>query len=126
MGTQGDHTVKFSVDSHPVLASHPMIRGVTGLVLTPDLAALYWSPLTSHHMFAIQTGWMRQTPPLSDTQLANHTYYLGTRPSVSAGMIGDCAGVAYMGYLQSGSIHSAFDGEFTNEFESASDNVWPN
>jgi sugar lactone lactonase YvrE len=74
---------------------HPAAMSADGIALSPDGKTLYYSPLSSRHLFAVPTGLLRD-PNVPERDLAAAVQDLGEK-GASDGLAVDATGAVYAG-----------------------------
>ncbi|MEI2406281.1 L-dopachrome tautomerase-related protein [Niallia taxi] len=83
-------------------STSPFRLASDSLAISPDGKIVYFSPLTSRHLFSISTESLRDKT-ISDLDLSYHVGYLGEK-GASDGMITDAEGTVYTGDYENNSI----------------------
>jgi len=98
--TQNEPNFFFNIPSknygiRPVLTSGPMLTGADGIALSGDKKTLYWTTLTGHSLWAIDTEILRDFSK-SEEQIQEAVRLVTTLPSNTDGMTADRDGNVYM------------------------------
>jgi sugar lactone lactonase YvrE len=89
----------FRIDNRPVLKKTPMRTGADGIALSGDKKTLYWTNLTGHVLYAIDTALLRDFGT-SEAELRTAVKRAATLPSNTDGIISDRNNNVFMTALQ--------------------------
>lgn len=113
VSTQDAPDYWFKIGGKPVWKDRPMRTGADGIGLSADRQMLYWCPLTSRHLYAVNTAVLRDfSTPLADIEAA--VIDLGDKGTNTDGMGADNHGLIYYTMLegQGIGIHNPADRSF--------------
>ncbi|ARP89969.1 gluconolaconase [Bordetella genomosp. 9] len=130
----GDRTTSPDPDFQPVIDGQPlMVRpkggkpskfrvASDGIALSADGGTLYYSPLSSRHLYAVSTAELRDRS-ISDAQLSRQVKDLGLK-GASDGLEADDRGRVYAGDYENHRVRMFENGQWTTIAES-SEIQWP-
>lgn len=90
---------QFRIDNQPVLKKTPMRTGADGIALSGDKRTLYWTNLSGHALYSLDTALLRDFST-SETTLRTSVKRVATLPSNTDGMVADRKGNLYMTALE--------------------------
>lgn len=90
---------QFRIDNQPVLSKTPMRTGADGIALSGDKRTLYWTNLSGHALYSLDTALLRDFST-SEQALRTSVKRVATLPSNTDGMISDRDGNLYMTALE--------------------------
>lgn len=94
---------QFRIDNQNVLSKTPMRTGADGIALSGDKKTLYWTNLSGHTLYSLDTALLRDFST-SESALRTSVKRVATLPSNTDGMIADRAGNLYMTALEMNGI----------------------
>jgi sugar lactone lactonase YvrE len=89
----------FSIRGKKVWGDRPMRTGVDGIALSADRGTLYWCPLTSRDLYAMNTSLLRDFT-VSQELIEKNVVNLGSKGSNTDGMAGDSQGRIWFTMLE--------------------------
>ncbi|HTD16992.1 MAG TPA: L-dopachrome tautomerase-related protein [Chthoniobacterales bacterium] len=89
----------FRIDNRPVLEKTPMRTGADGIALSGDKKTLYWTNLTGHALYSLDTALLRDFST-SEEELRTAVKRVTTLPSNTDGMVCDLQGNLFMTALE--------------------------
>ena len=115
----------FRIDNRPVLQKTPMRTGADGIALSGDKKTLYWTNLTGHALYALDTALLRDFNT-SEAELRTSVKRVATLPSNTDGMTCDSQNNLFMTALQLNGVmlRDAKTGEVST-YVSHPDMSWP-
>lgn len=93
--TNNEPNFFFNIDDRPALKNTPMLTGADGIALSGDKQTLYWTSLTGHTLWAIDTEILRDFSK-SESEIRNAVRRVTTLPSNTDGMTADRDNNVYM------------------------------
>lgn len=93
--TQPEPNFFFNIDNRPVLKNSPMLTGADGIALSGDKKTLYWTNLTGHTLWSLDTTVLRDFLK-TEQDVRNAVQEVATLPSNTDGMTADRANNVYM------------------------------
>lgn len=108
--TKGDKNLVLKVRGQPVIAKQgsgigePVRLGSDGIALSADGQWVYYSPLTSHHLYRVRADALADVQR-GDADVAKTVEDLGDRGFASDGLLGDAEGRVYLTDLENDAIH---------------------
>lgn len=99
--------LEFEINTERVLSNSPMMTGADGIALSCDKRVLYWTPLTSRTVYAIETQYLRNLTKYPKTE--EYIIKVGSKNSTSDGMIISEKNDLYMTALEFNSIYRQED-----------------
>lgn len=107
--TQPDKSLVLNIHGQPQIqkqgpaAGQPLRLGSDGIALSADGKWVYYSPLTSHHLYRVSADALAD-PARSDAQVAQAVEDLGDRGFASDGLLEDAQGRVYLTDLEGDAI----------------------
>lgn len=89
----------FRIDNEAVLSKTPMRTGADGIALSGDKRTLYWTNLSGHTLYSLDTALLRDFDS-SESTLRTAVKRVASLPSNTDGMIADRKGNLYMTALE--------------------------
>lgn len=89
----------FEIDGTKINKDSPMRTGADGIALSWDRKTLYWCPLTSRHLYCIDTA-VLQDPDSTDADIAQAVVDLGSKGTNTDGMTADNQGRIWFTMLE--------------------------
>lgn len=108
--TRPDRKLVVKVDGQPLIQKQgpkidePFGVGADGIALSGDGKFLYYSPLTSHHLYRVSTDALADAKG-TDEQVVATVEDLGDKKFAADGMLGDAQGRLYSTDYEHGAIH---------------------
>ncbi|WP_197056516.1 MULTISPECIES: L-dopachrome tautomerase-related protein [Luteibacter] len=90
---------RFRIDNRDVTPDKPMRTGADGIALSGDKKTLYWTNLSSHALYSLDTALLRD-PKTSEAALRTAVKNVATLPSNADGMVADRDGNLYLTALE--------------------------
>lgn len=94
---------RFRIDNRDVLPDKPMRTGADGIALSGDKNTLYWTNLSSHSLYSLDTALLRDAK-VSEADLQKAVKSVATLPSNADGMVADREGNLYLTALEKNGI----------------------
>jgi sugar lactone lactonase YvrE len=89
----------FSIRGKKIWAGNSMRTGIDGIALSADRSTLYYCPLTSRHLYAINTLFLRD-PSWSEDIIEKNVIDLGSKGTNTDGMAADSKGRIWFTMLE--------------------------
>ncbi len=96
--TNNDPNFYFVINGQKVNPDSPMLTGADGIALSGDKKTLYWTALTGHTLYALDTALLRDFS-VPEAKISASVRTVGTLPSNTDGMVADRDGNIYMSAL---------------------------
>lgn len=104
-------------------AFHPVEMGADGIALSPDGKTLYYSPLSSRHLYSVPTSLLRD-PGVVEKDLSAAVWDLGEK-GASDGLVVDASGAVYAGDYEHDSIRKRLAGGYWETLAHDPRILWP-
>lgn len=115
-----DQSLWITINNQRVNKDSPMETGADGIALSCDKRTLYYTPLTSRTLYAINTKFLQQAT--SQSNLSEHVVKLGYKLSASDGLICSQNGHMYLTALELNAV--LFQSDITPNAENFQFNVF--
>ena len=114
----------FMINGKKIWSGKPMRTGVDGIALSADKQTLYWTPLTSRKLYAINTKFLRDFN-ISQNTINNAVVEIADKGTNSDGMVADNQGKIWFTMLEKNGIgYYNPVGGVVNYFAWDKDMVW--
>lgn len=116
-----DKNLWLNVNGKKCFGNKPMMTGADGIALSCDKKRLYWTPLTSRDLYAIEVDYFLMYEEFKDKVL-DKVVYLGSKNVASDGLI--CSNIhnCYITDIESNSVYEYYEHDSAHHIEYKSRN----